>query len=64
MFLISVLNLKEIYVGEGCFFWLKFIVLSQCKEEKCKENRAIFRNTYFKNHLADFTQIWYAKSCI
>ena len=26
------------------FFWLKVVVLNQCEEEKCEENRAIFRN--------------------
>ena len=53
MCLISVPNLKEIHPGEG--FWLKVIVLSRCEEEeKYEENRAIFRNAYFKNYLADF----------
>ena len=63
MCLISVPNLKEIHPGKG---WLKLIVLSRCKEdeEKYEENRAMFRNTYFKNYLAEFPQIWYAKSCI
>ena len=64
MCLISVPNFKEIYLGEGCFFWFKIIVLSWCEEEdeeeRYEENRAIFRNTYFKNYLADFLQIWYA----
>ena len=67
MCLISVPNLKEIHLGEGCMF---FLVQSYCfksvrrrVEEKYEENRAIFRNAYFKNYLADFLQIWYAKSC-
>ena len=66
MCLISVPNLKEIHPGEDCFFWLKVIVLSRCKEEeeKYEENWAIFRNVYLKNYLADFPQIWHAKSCI
>ena len=54
MCFISVPNLKEIHSKEGCFFWLKVVVLSRCKEEeeeeeeeKHEENQAIFRNTYF-----------------
>ena len=27
--------------------------------KKCKENRAIFWNTYFVNYWADYLQIWY-----
>ena len=34
MCLIAVPNLKEVNPGEGCFFWLKVIVLSWCEEEK------------------------------
>ena len=64
MCLISVLNLKEIHPGEGCFSWLKVIVLNQCKEEeKYEENQAIFRNVYLANYLSDFLQIWQLKSC-
>ena len=61
---ISVLNLKEIHLGEGCFSWLKVIILNRYKEEKYEENRAIFRHTYLKNYLADFLQIWYTKLSI
>ena len=31
---ISVPNVKEIHLGEGCFSWLKIIVENQCKEEQ------------------------------
>ena len=54
--LIGVLNLKEINVREG---WLKGTFVKWCEEEKGKENRAIFRNTYLTNYWADFFQIWY-----
>ena len=65
MCLISAPNLNEIHLGEGCFFWLKFIVSNWCKEEeKYEENWAILRNAYFKSYLADFPQVWYAKLCI
>ena len=50
----SVPNLKEIHPGKECFSWLKVIVVNRCDEEKYEENRAIFRNAYFKNNLADF----------
>ena len=58
MCLISVSNLKESKLREGL---LKVIVLNQCKEEKCEENWAIFRNTYLANYLSNFLQIWYVK---
>ena len=37
MYLISVPNLKEIHSGEGCFLWLKVIVLNHFEEEEEKE---------------------------
>ena len=47
MCLIGVPNLKEIDPGES---WLKVIVLNWCEEEeKCEENRAIFRNLILGN---------------
>ena len=48
MCLIGVPNLKEINPGEG-YFWLKVVALNWCKEEKCEENWAIFRNVYLAN---------------
>ena len=36
------------------FFWLKGIVLNQCKEE---ENWAIFRGVYLTNYKIDFFKI-------
>ena len=36
-----------------------FVILceEEEEEEKCEENRAIFRNKYLKNCLSDFLQI-------
>ena len=47
MCLISVPNLKEIDERKG---GSKLLYLNQCKEEKCEENRAIFRNVYLRNY--------------
>ena len=54
MYFISVLNLKEIHLGEGCFSWLKFIVVNWCEEEKCEETWAIFIKAYLANYSSDF----------
>ena len=56
----------QIKKGEKIVFWLKGIVLNRCeeeKEEKCEENRAIFRSMYLAKYLAGFPQIWYVKLC-
>ena len=63
MCLISVPNLKEIHLGEGCFFLAQSYCFKSVQRRKYEENRAIFRNVYFKNYTANFLQIWYAKSC-
>ena len=59
----SIPNLDEIHPGEGCFLWLKVIVLNRCKEEKekCEENRTDFKNTYLTNYISNFLHVWYVK---
>ena len=49
MSFISTPNLREIETWEGYFMRLKNIFVTLCKEEKCEENWAIFRNKYLKN---------------
>ena len=49
MYLISVLNLNEIHVGEGCLFWLKVIVLNRCEEENYEENQEFSETHISKN---------------
>ena len=51
MCLISVPNFKEIHLGEDYFFPAQSYCFKLVRrEEKYKENRAIFRNSYFKNY--------------
>ena len=55
MCLISVSNLKEIYLGEG---WLKVIVLNRCEEEERKLGN-FQKRMYLTKYLPDFLLIWY-----
>ena len=55
MCFISVPSVKEIHPGQGCFSWLKVVVVNRCEEEeKREENWAIFRKAYLTNYLSDF----------
>ena len=44
------------------FGWLKVTFVKRYEEDE--ENRAIFRNIYLANYLADLLQIWYVGSRI
>ena len=57
MCLISMPNSKEIHLEEACMFLAQSYYFKLVQRRKYKENRAIFRNAYFKKYLANFSQI-------